>query len=442
MNQPPPGGPDMAQLSDDCFSGPDSLVTLDRALEILRAQMVPVTRPETCALTAGSGRILAENLIAARPVPPHDNSAVDGYAIRAADMSAPDGSPFKEPVSFRVIGRAAAGHPFVGPLAPGTAVRIFTGAMMPDGADTVMMQEDCLDATAATPGADPMVTLLPGIKSGANRRQAGEDIKPGDIIATAGTRLTAAHIGLAAAQGRLNLPVFAPLRVGLFSTGDELRDPGSEVPTGAVYDSNRFVLRSMLQTLGVMIDDLGILSDDPARLTQVLATAATQHDVLISSGGMSVGEEDHIGRAITALGTLHFWRLAIKPGRPVALGQIGRTPMIGLPGNPVAAIVTFARLARPLLLGLAGASATSACHFPVKAGFDHQKKPGRREWVRVRLRYDDDTPVVEKFGRQGAGILSSIAGCTGLVEIAEDVTHLQAGDNVRYLPFSELGLLP
>ncbi|HUI16597.1 MAG TPA: gephyrin-like molybdotransferase Glp, partial [Alphaproteobacteria bacterium] len=385
-----------------------------------------VTEAETVPLTAALERILAADVVAARSVPPYDNSAVDGYAIAFDDLR-PAGE-----TRLRVAGRAAAGHPLGRPLARGEAVRIFTGAEMPEGADTVMMQEDCRSEGGT-------VVIAPGIRRGANRRRTGEDVKAGAVILSAGRRLRPQDLGLAASVGCTALALQKALRVALFSTGDELREPGQATPPGTVYDANRFTLAALLQRLGCAVSDLGILPDRPAVVAQALAEAAHGHDAIITSGGVSTGEEDHVRAALETLGSLHFWRLAIKPGRPLAFGQIGGKAFLGLPGNPVAMMVTFLRFARPLLLRMMGCSETAPMLYRVRADFEHRKKDGRREWVRARLVSDGAGGIVaRKFPREGAGILSSMVEADGLAELPESLTHLERGSMVDFLPFSEV----
>ncbi len=424
----------MAQLSDDCFAFGGDLTPVDAALARLSEVLVTVAEPETVSLSDALGRILAEDLQAAENVPPHDNSAVDGFAVYFDDLVA------NSETTLPIAGRAAAGHPFPRPQARGEAVRIFTGAPMPGGIDggagpdTVLMQEDC----RADAGA---VTIPSGIRRGANRRSAGEDVRAGSIVIRAGRRLRPQEIGLAAAIGRSGLLVRAPLRAAVFSTGDEVREPGSARDEGTIYDSNRFALSALLRGLGVRVSDLGILPDDRRTIADALVAAALEHDVILTSGGVSAGGEDHVRGAVEDTGSLHFWRLAIKPGRPVALGQVGRVPFIGLPGNPVAAMVTFLRVARPLIQKLAGAEASAPALFQVRAGFTYKKKLNRREYVRVRL--ENQAPggnVAQKYEREGAGILSSMVFADGLVELSEATTAIREGDLVDYLPFSEVGL--
>jgi molybdopterin molybdotransferase len=417
----------MAQLSDDCFAFGGPLITLRQAADLMATRLQPVVDTETVGLMAAFGRILAEDLVAPANVPPHDNSAVDGYAVHFDDLK-----PAAETRLPLVEGRAAAGHAFDGAVPRGQALRIFTGAVMPQGPDTVLMQEDCAVA-------DGKVVIRPGIARGANRRKAGEDVKQGAVVLARGTRLRAQDVGMAATIGRAQVKVYRPLRVALFSTGDELRDPGGALPKGAIYDSNRYTLAALLAGLGCQVDDLGILADKADAVTAALDKAARDHDLIVTSGGVSVGEEDHVKAAVESLGSLHVWRLAIKPGRPAALGQVGRTPFLGLPGNPVAVMVTFYGLARRLIQTLSGAIPVEPRRFPVRSGFAHRKKAERREFLRARLELAaDGTLVVQRFARDGAGILSSMVESEGLVELPEDLTRLEVGSIVDYLPFSEV----
>ncbi|MGH7029645.1 MAG: molybdopterin molybdotransferase MoeA [Stellaceae bacterium] len=415
----------MAQLSDDCFAFGGALMPVAEALARIDARVVPVIDAETAPLAQADGRVLARDLVATMDLPPHANSAVDGYAVAHADLS-----PDRETV-LPIGGRAAAGHPLDRPLRRGEAIRIFTGAPMPDGADTVLMQEDCV-------AAGGQVRLKPGIRTGANRRHAGEDVGLGQIALAAGLRLGPAELGLAAALGCAELPVFRRLRVALLSTGDEVREPGIKLPLGAIYDANRFILKALLERLGCVVTDFGIRPDREAALADTLADASAAHDLIVTSGGVSTGEEDHVKGAIERLGALYFWRLAIKPGRPVALGRVGGVPLIWLPGNPVAVVVTFAVLARPLILKLAGAVAAAPRLLPVHSGFAYRKKPGRREYLRARLERDGDQLVAVKYERDGAGILSSIVQSDGLVILDEATSELAAGAPVEFLPFSEV----
>ncbi len=421
----------MAQLSDDCFAFGGALTPAAEALARLEATVHPVADTETVALADADGRVLAAAVTAPRDVPPHDNAAVDGYAVYFDDLQS------DADTRLPCTGRVAAGHPLGRPAKRGEAIRVFTGGPMPGGdggpgPDTVLMQEDC-----RAEGDD--VVIPPGIKQGANRRSAGEDIRAGETILAAGIRLRPQEVGLAASVGCTALSVYRRLRVVVFSTGDEVHEPGAALPPGGIYDANRFAIVGLTKRLGCAVTDLGILPDRFDAIRDALADAAGDHDLLLTSGGMSTGDEDHVKAAVEALGHLHFWRLAIRPGRPIAFGQVGRVPFVGLPGNPVAVMVTFMRFARPLILRLGGCARIEPAHYQVRAAFDYKKKLGRREWLRARLATGPDGSVgAEKFRRDGAGILSSTVFADGLIELAEEVTELKAGAMVDFLPFNEM----
>ncbi len=423
-------------LDRDCFSDGEPLMPLETALALLRQRIHCVVGIETLPLDAAQDRILAADVVATFDVPGHDNAAVDGYAVYAEDLDSAGET------RLPVAGRATAGHPLDQPQPRGTAVRIFTGAAMPagpdgvPGPDTVAMQEDCrVDGDCVVIGA--------GLTHGQNRRRRGEDVAAGRKILEAGTRLRAQDIGLAAAAGQARLALRARLRVALFSTGDELAEPGQPLSSGTIHDSNRYILGALLRQNGASVSDLGILPDRPDAVRLALQVAARDHDLLLTSGGVSTGEEDHVKAAIASMGRLHFWRLAIKPGRPVALGQIdagGRAvPIVGLPGNPVAAMVTYLRIARPLILGLTGARDLEPVRYRLPAAFALRKKRNRREFLRGWIETDGaGKQAVQRFEREGSHILTSMTAATGLVEIAEAVTAVAPGDLVDFLPFSEL----
>jgi molybdopterin molybdotransferase len=415
----------MAQLSDDCFAFGGALLGVDAALALIQERVKPVVSEEEAPLAEACGRVLAHDLVAAIDVPPHANSAVDGYAVAHADLL-PD-----RDTMLPVTGRAAAGHPLGHAARPGEAIRIFTGAPMPDGLDTVMMQEDCVVE-------EGQVRLAPGIRKGANRRHAGEDVERGAVALAAGRRLKPADLGLAAALGNDRLAVFRRLRVALLSTGDEVHEPGQPLAPGMIYDANRVMLAALLRGLGCAVSDLGIRQDRAAALADTLAAASVGHDLIVTSGGVSTGEEDHVKAAIERLGRLDFWRLAIKPGRPVALGQVRGVPLIGLPGNPVAAALTFAVLGRPLILRLAGADAAPPLLLPVKAGFTYRKKAGRREYLRACLVRENGDAVARRYPKDGAGILSSIVQSDGFVTLDEATSDVTPGMAVDFLAFSEV----
>ncbi|MCE2509736.1 MAG: bifunctional molybdopterin-guanine dinucleotide biosynthesis adaptor protein MobB/molybdopterin molybdotransferase MoeA [Alphaproteobacteria bacterium] len=416
----------MNKLSDDCFDAAGQRMPIGEALELLKARLSCAVGKEEVPLNAASGRILAEAIVAPCDVPPHDNAAVDGYAVFFDDLeSAGD-------TRLPVGGRVSAGHPLERFAKRGEALRIFTGAPVPEGPDTIFMQEDCTEE-------GDTVRLPAGIRQGANFRKRGEDLRQGERVLDQGRRLRPPDIGLAASVGCVALPVFQPLRVAVFSTGDEVTEPGRALPDGAIYDANRYMLMGLLEGLGAKVTDLGILPDDLHTVEHALNEAARNHDLLFTSGGVSVGEEDHVRKAVSRLGSLHLWQLAIKPGRPVALGRVGQIPFIGLPGNPVAVAVTFLRFARVAVLRLAGATVTEPVRYRVKAGFAMTKKGGRLEWVRCRLRRDEEGALVaERFPREGSGILASIVGTDGLAELPEDLTRVEKGMAVDFLPYVEL----
>ena len=416
----------MAQLKDDCFAFGGELMPVTDALALLRERVTMVVDPEIVALRSALGRILSADIIADRSVPPHDNSAVDGYAVFFEDLNA-DGD-----TRIPVTGRVAAGHPLDRPARRREAVRIFTGAPMPDGMETVFMEEDC--------EADGNDVILPaGLKQGANRRKKGEDIEQGSVILKAGQRLRPQELGLAASVGFQELKVMGTLRVAVFSTGDEVCDPSDQAPEGSIFDANRYSVMSMLEGMSCHVTDLGILPDDEETIAVAIGGAAKDHHVIVTSGGVSAGEEDHVKAAVERHGSVDFWRLAIKPGRPIALGRIGDAAFIGLPGNPVAAMVTFMVIARSVLLLLMGASETAAPRYAVTADFDYQKKTGRREWLRAILSETAGAGLsVKKFRSSGAGILTSMVAADGLVELPEDIESVAPGDVVQFLPFNEV----
>ena len=416
----------MAQLTDDCFAFGGELMPVETALELIAERVSAVAETDEVALAEADGRVVAADIRAPMALPPFDNSAVDGYAVRHADL-APQGE-----TELKLSGRIAAGGSAVGLSAAGVAVRVFTGAPLPVDADTVFMQED------ASAG-DGCVVLPAGLRKGANLRQAGEDIAKGALLLPQGRRLRPQDIALAAAVGVRRVTVRRRLKVALFSTGDELAEPGDELRPGAIYDSNRVLIAGLLRRFGAEVVDLGILRDDRDELSARLAAAARGHDLIVTSGGVSTGEEDHVKAAVEAAGKLVFWRLGIKPGRPVAMGVIDGTPFAGLPGNPVAVFVTFCHVVRPLLQRLSGMAADPLLRLPVRAAFTYKKKPGRREYVRVSLRFGaDGRPECVKHPQEGAGILTSLTETDGLAELTEPVSAVAVGDEVGFLPYAAM----
>ncbi len=415
----------MAQLSDDCFAFGGKMLSIDAALRRIAQDVPCVVDSEWVPLLAGDGRILAEDVIAPIDLPPFDNSAVDGYAVRFDDLT--------ERSQMPVAGRLAAGAPATDPLHAGTARRIFTGAALPPGADTVFMQEDVrLDERGC-------VHFPAGLRRGANTRPRGEDVARGACALPRGRRLRPQDLALAAALGLHRLPVRQPVRVALFSTGDELVEPGTPMAEARRYDSNRVLLAALLRRAGVDVRDLGILADRQDAIAEALAGAAADNDLVITSGGVSAGEEDHVKAAVETVGQLSFWLLAIKPGRPVAMGTVRGVPFVGLPGNPVAAFVTFAHVARPLIDALGGALVEAPATVRVRAEFSYRKKAGRREYVRVRLSSGPDgEPCAHKYPVDGAGVLMSLTETSGIVELTEAVIKVTPGDSVGYLPYQGL----
>jgi molybdopterin molybdotransferase len=419
----------MAQLTDDCFAFSGPLLPIAEMERLIAERVTPVAEIEQVGLASALGRVVAADVVAAQDLPPFDNSAVDGFAVRHADLA-----PERD-TRLTIVDRAMAGHGAVHALGAGHAIRIFTGAPMPSGADTVFMQEDCrVEADA--------VVVPPGLERGANSRSAGEDVSAGAVALPAGRRLTAPDLALAAALGATRLAVRRKLRVAVFSTGDEVVDPGVARPAAAIFDANRLLLRGLLEKFGADTTDLGILPDRRPALQDAIAAAAADHDLVVTSGGVSTGEADHVRAAVEQIGRLVFWRVAIKPGRPVAMGVLPSkhgTAFAGLPGNPAAVYVTFVRVVWPLLLRLAGAEPHQPMALPVRATFAYRKRRGRREYVRVTLRTAGDG-VVEavKFPRDGAGVITSLTETDGLVELGEDVTEIAPGASVKFLSYAAL----
>jgi molybdopterin molybdotransferase len=399
-----------------------SLLSFDEALQKLLAASHPVAEIEEIDSVAATGRTLARAQVSGIVVPPLDNSAMDGYAVRLADVSA---SGTRLPVSQRIPAGSVGT-----PLAPGTAARIFTGAPVPQGADAVVMQELCEHA------GEGVVQVNHVPRAGENIRRAGEDIQAGAEILAAGARLAPQDIGLAASVGLATLPVFRRLRVAVFFTGDELSMPGEPLKPGGIYNSNRHTLRGLLAALGCEVRDLGIVRDTLEATRSALREAAAASDVIITSGGVSVGEEDHVKAAVQAEGALDLWKIAIKPGKPLAFGKVSPrdTAFIGLPGNPVSTFVTFLMLVRPFLLACQGARLTAPRGLMMRADFDWPKPDRRREFLRVRI---NAAGGLDLFPNQSSGVLTSCAWADGLVD-NPPAQPVARGELVRFLPFSEL----
>lgn len=416
----------MAQLSEDAkvFGGP--LMTIEQAAALAAERISAVPGIETVPLSAADGRVLAGDIAAPRDLPPFANSAVDGYAVRFSDLAS------SGETRLPLTGRVAAGADAAGIAVAGFAVRVFTGAPMPDGADTVFMQED----VALEEG---FVRLPAGLKPGANARPAGEDVPTGAPVLAAGRCLRPQDLGLLAALGLTEVAVRRRVRIAVFSTGDELNEPGTPLPSAGIYDANRSVLRALVARAGAEVVDLGILRDEPASLGARLRAAARDCDLILTSGGVSTGEEDHVKTAVSQVGELAFWRIGIKPGRPVAMGLIDGKPFLGLPGNPVAVFVTFAFVARAVIALLAGTTPARPQALPVRLDFAYRKKAGRREYVRVSLAPGaDGIAVASKHPRDGAGILTSLTETDGLVELAEELTSLTPGTIAPFFAYDLL----
>ncbi len=420
----------MSQISDDCFAFGGPLMTAAEATRRIAERVPTITESRDLPLHRAAGHVLAADAVAVSASPPADNAAVDGYAFRFADTSTDADSVLP------VTGRAAAGHPYPDVLAPGSAVRVFTGAVVPEGAESVVLQED------GTVDAAGKVTRPPGLKPGANRRRAGEDIAAGATLLVRGRRLGPAEIALLAAGGLTAVAVHGRPRVTIFSTGDEILRSGGKPRTGQVHDANGPMLLALLQRIGIAAEDGGVLPDDPATVRQALTDAAGRSDLILTSGGASTGDEDHVRGVVSDLGAVHLWRLAVKPGRPLAFGHVAGRAFVGLPGNPVAVMACFLMFVRPLLDRLEGAEPQPLRRWPVRAGFAMKSKPDRREWLRGTLAADESGAatgdwVASRCPRQGSGIIHSLTDSDGLIEIAEDVTQVAPGDRLGFISFRE-----
>ncbi|GAB2841659.1 molybdopterin molybdotransferase MoeA [Pseudoduganella ginsengisoli] len=398
------------------------MLTVREALDFLLGAARPVQEVETLPTLEANGRVLAQAQVSGMNVPSADNTQMDGYAVRAADCAS-------GAATLTVSQRIPAGH--VGqPLLPGTAARIFTGAMIPEGADAVVMQEQC-------ELAGNLVTVNHAPKAGEWIRRAGEDITHGSVILAEGTRLRSPELGLAASVGLAQLPVRRRLRVAVFFTGDELTMPGEPLAPGAIYNSNRFTLRALLEKLGCDITDFGIVPDSLDATRAVLRQAASGNDLIITSGGVSVGEEDHVKPAVEAEGKLNMWQIAMKPGKPLAFGEVQDAFFVGLPGNPVSSFVTFLMFVRPFILKLQGvrdAAALAPKTYPLRADFDWLKADRRNEFLRARL---NEHGGLELFANQGSGVLTSTVWADGLIDNPPGQV-IKRGDTVRFIPFSEV----
>lgn len=411
------------QQPASCSDHDSSALPLDIAWQRIVTDIRPLQGVERVSMRQALGRVLAEPIRSPLNVPAHDNSAMDGYALRAADL------PEHGERAFRLVGAAFAGHPFAGQVGPGECVQIMTGAPIPAGADTVVIQERVRrdgDSVQVPGGEQP----------GQNVRRAGEDLAEGQVVLEAGQRIGPAELGLLGSLGLVEVAVWRRLRVAFFSTGDELRSAGSPLAAGQVYDSNRYTLYAMLQRLGVELTDMGVIADDPAALERAFTDAASFADAIISSGGVSVGEADHVKQILARLGRVNFWQIAIRPGRPLAFGTIGRAYFFGMPGNPVSVVATWYQFVQPALRRLMGQRLEPPLSFRVRTVCDLRKRPGRTEIQRGILERDASGElVVRSTGPQGSGILRSVSMANCFIVLPHDRGPVKAGEMVDVQPF-------
>ena len=408
---------------DACYSQPAALKPMDEALQHLLSLASPITETETLATENTLGRILASEQTSNINVPGYDNSAMDGYAIRSADCNQND-------ATLTVNQRIPAGT-IGSELEPNCAARIFTGAPIPASADAVVMQEECeVDGN--------QLSLQRRIKAGENIRPRGNDIAAGSSVLESGIRIRPQEMAQAASVGLATLPVYRQLKIATFTTGDEIINPGTQLKDGQIYNSNRYIISGLLQGMGCEVIDLGRVADDFSATKKALLNAATKADLILTTGGVSVGEEDHVKNAVAEIGELNLWRIRIKPGKPLAYGVIEGTPFFGLPGNPVSSFVTFLLLVRPYLRKMQGIEHPENIPQQVRAGFNWDRARKRREFARVKLNKDSSGNVqAELYPKQGSDVLSSMTWADGLAEIPEDQT-IKIGQLIDYYPFSEL----
>jgi molybdopterin molybdotransferase len=415
----------MKPLRNDCFALPPGVnwTPVEEALERLRSRLHPVVGVDRAVpLAQLNGRILVGDVYAPRAHPPSSNSAVDGYAFAGPLTEAPCSLPL-------VDGRSAAGEPYTAHVPTGHAIRILTGAVIPAGTDTVALEEDC-------EVIDGQLHFQGTLKAGANVRKAGEDINAQDQILTAGTRLTPTQISVLASVGIQSVDVYQKLRVGVLSTGDEVKPVGSAVTDWQIYDANRPMLSALVVQLGYELVDLGHVLDRAGDVKAALERGAEQCDLVLTSGGISAGDEDHVSKTLKAHGDISNWRIAVKPGRPLALAMFQGTPVVGLPGNPVAAWVCALRFGAPAMALLAGGEWFEPLAYAIPANFHKNKKPGRSEMLRARVR----DGKVEVFGSEGSGRVTGLAWSEGLVELDESAQQIEPGTPVRFMPYGSFGL--
>jgi len=416
----------MTQLSNDCFKHNKKRISLEKAVSILEKRIKCIKKSQKIKLDQALGRILSKDIISKINVPAFNNSAVDGYAFKYSVLNK------KKETALKLSGRITAGQNFNKKINKCETVRIFTGAKVPEGTDTVIMQEDCnLNNNE--------VILKEGIFKGANIRKKGEDIKCGKKIISKGSKLKAQDIALIASIGIKKINVFEKLTVGIFTTGNELFEPGAKISKSGIYDSNRYCLKNLLETIKCSVKDYGIKKDNEKLIRNSLKKISKECDLIITTGGMSVGEEDYVRKIVEKKGSLNFWNIAIKPGRPVALGNIFKKPFIGLPGNPVSVMITFLKIALPTINKLSGFLMPKEKNFIVTTDFDFKKKSGRKEFLRVKVSKNLNGKIkIKNYPNTGSGVFTSMVETDGLVELPEKLTYLKKGTKIIFVPYSEI----
>ena len=416
----------MTQLSNDCFKHSKKRISLEKAVSVLEKRIKCIKKTQKIKLDQALGRILSKDIISKINVPLFNNTAVDGYAFKYSDLNK------KKETTLKLNGRIAAGQNFNQKIKTSEIARIFTGAKVPEGADTVIMQEDCNVV-------GNKIVLKPGIYRSANIRKKGEDIKYGKKIVSKGLKLKAQDIALIASIGIKEIDVFEKLTVGIFTTGNELYEPGTKTSNSGIYDSNRYCLKNLLETINCVVKDYGIKKDKEKLIKNTLKKISKECDLIITTGGMSVGEEDYVRKVVEKNGSLNFWNISIKPGRPVALGNIFKKPFIGLPGNPVSVMITFMKIGIPTINQLSGHLSNDNKAFNVITDFNFKKKTGRKEFLRVKLLKKSNGEVkIKNYPNTGSGVFSSMVETDGLIELPEKLSYLKKGTKVKFMPFSEI----
>jgi len=414
----------MTQLTKDIHAFGNKLTKLDTAIKKITNQLKCEKKPELINTKISLNRILADKIISSINVPAYSNSAVDGYAINYKEYS--NGNR-----EFAIIGKSSAGHRFNKKIKKLASIRVLTGAMIPSKLDTVIMEEDC--------NLSKGILILPnGIKKGINYRYLGEDIKKNTTIFKKGHKIRAQDLGALSSLGITKIKAYKKLKVAIFSSGDELTNIHKPLKKGHIYDSNREMIKAFLLKLGYIVTDLGILKDKKHIIVKKLNEASNKNDLIITSGGMSLGDEDHIKTIIEEKGNIHAWRLAIKPGRPVGFGTYNNCPIIGLPGNPAAAFITFLMIATPILKQMSGQLIKKYNVIPIASNFHYSKKRGRKEFIRVKLINKKGKLTMEKFPKSGAGILTSATWSTGIGILDENIEKIKPNDKINYLSYNEI----